>query len=101
MDEEGCYKKHKGLVLFTPSNCYTWKSVKHTYRAPDKLLTNHVKKVGQVTHSLAVGRFTEKKGKETKEKKKLVHRAKGMVVFTKIKSTQTAVLFILIRNIVF
>lgn len=72
--EEGCYKNHKGfeLVLFSPSsNCYTWKSVKHICREPDKLLTKHVKKVGQVAHSLAVGRCTEKKwGKTRKEKRK-------------------------------
>lgn len=48
--------------------------------------------MGQVTHSLAVGRFTEKKkrGKNEKERKKPVQRADGMVVFTKVKSTETA-----------
>lgn len=99
-------EKHKGFgsILFSLfSNCYTWKPVKHTCREPDKLLTNHVKKVGQVAHSLEVGRFIEKKkkgGKKKKERKKPVQRANGMVVFTKVKSTQAAVLFILIQDTV-
>lgn len=58
--------------------------------------------MGQVAHSVAVGRFIGKKkgGRKRKIKEKSVQRAKGMVVFTKVKSTPAAVLFILIQDIV-